>query len=164
MKVIRKSMFQFTALVLLLLIIAVVASWTVNRSGLFIFIHNMLWFVGDDLLTDIFAAFFAFAALAFPWIGVMLVLREFTKGMATIKDEFRVLNREPLPPELQTTRRQRRIGMGIFAIVFGIAMIFVNLLIMDVSQGELTGQWLLVPSLLVVGVFLLTNGLTTKDK
>lgn len=168
-KVIPKPIFQIIALGLLLLIIALAVSWSINETGLFPAIRDLLGGVLGDVdnesLLNIFVGFFTFTALAIPWMVLVLILREYTHGMATMKDEFAILKGQPLPAELDLTPKQTRIVQGIFCIVFGIVLIFINLLVLDATDG--TFFWVLalgVPVSIILGIVYLAQGLAMKDK
>jgi hypothetical protein len=170
-KVIPKSLFQMIALVSLVLLIIIAITWTRNQEGLYPIVRDILNSTGvladvnEELLITLLEGFFTFLALAIPWMVVMFILRENTQGMASMKDEVAALKGKPLPAELQPSPRETKIGQGIFAIILGIVLIFLNLFVLDSGDGVFF--WVLVagvPVSLILGIIYLAQGLAMKNR
>jgi hypothetical protein len=168
-KVIPQSLFQLIALGSLVLLIVIAITWTRNQEGLYPVVRDVLSGVladvGEASLITLVGGFFTFIVLALPWMVVMFILREYTQGMATMKDEVASLKGQPLAPELQPSPRQTKIRQGIFGIILGFVLILMNLLILDSGDGVFF--WVLagaVPVSIIVGIVYLAQGLAMKDR
>jgi hypothetical protein len=168
-QVIPKSLFQMIALVSLLLILIIAVVWTRNQEGLYPVVRDLIASPGvladvdEASLITLLVGFFTFVVTAIPWMVLMFILREYTQGMPSMKDELNSLKGKPLPPELQSTPRETKIGQGIFGIILGIVLILANLLILDSGDGVFF--WALVagvPVSIILGIIYLVQGLRMK--
>ncbi|MCU0514068.1 MAG: hypothetical protein MUE40_16045 [Anaerolineae bacterium] len=166
MKMIPKATFQLIAFGLLALILAASVLWTHHETGLFPLVRDLLSSSGvlatvdNAALVRLTGGVLVFIGLALPWLGAMFILREYTTGMATLRDEKAALRGQPAPSGLETTPRQRKIGQGITGITLGILLIFANLLLLDAGGGLIL--WVCaagVPVSLLMGGIWLAQGL-----
>ena len=157
-KIIPKRLFQILGLGSLLLLCIQVASWVINNNGLYKLIAQQISFWEDGSLEKtLLSGVLAFFALFIPWMIVILILREFTVGMATMKDEIAYLKGES-QPELFKSPEQKARFMGLIAITLGIVLLVVNAIVWNITHDVLVALWLAVPVSFVIGIYAIATG------
>ena len=157
-RIIPKHLFQIIGFGSFILIGIQIASWVLNNDGLYKLIANLIPFWEDSSLEKtLVAGVLVFFALFIPWMIVILILREFTAGMMTMKDEIAHLKGESQPELFKTPEQQARF-MGVIAIAIGIVILVINVIVWQIAHEGLISLWLAVPIAFIVGVYAIATG------
>ena len=157
-KIIPKRLFQLISLSSLLLFCIQIASWVLNNDGLYKMIASQIGFLEEDSLEKtLLSVFLVFFALFIPWMAVVLVLREFTADMKTLKDEMAYLKGQS-QPELFTSPVQKSRVMGVIAIVIGIVLLGADVIVWKRTHEGFIALWLAVPVSLILGIYAIATG------
>jgi hypothetical protein len=157
-KIIPRWLFQVVGLGSLLLLCIQLVSWVVNNDGLYKSIADLLRFLEDGSLEKtLLAIVFTFFVVFIPWMVVILLLREFTANVKTMKDEIAYLKGQS-QPEVFTSPTQKARFMGIIAIVIGVVLLGIDIVVWNATHEGLVALWLAVLVAFVLGIYALVTG------
>jgi hypothetical protein len=157
MRIIPKWLFQVIGLGSLLWIAIQAVSWIVNEDGFYRLIAGRISFLEDSLEKTSLAILVLFFASFIPWLIAILILREFTADVKTMKDEIAYLKGQS-QPELFETPSQRGRFTGVVAIGMGVLLGGIDLLIWNTMHDGFVALWLAAPVSFILGVYALITG------
>ena len=161
-KFIPKIVFQLIAFGTLIPVIALTAYWGINDTGAYRPIREFLDFMEDTEVASLLAALLAFFVLFIPWLIVMLFIRQYAQGMATMADEFAYLRGEKPTPELFQDPASKLMFQGAIALLTGVILIIVNAIVWVTVEDGFIGLWLAVPISFCMGIYYLIRGWMMK--
>jgi predicted tellurium resistance membrane protein TerC len=157
-KIIPKWLFQIIGFGSLLLLGFQLIAWILNNDGLYRIIANLMSFLEDgSLLKTLLTIVLAFFAVFIPWMVVILLLREFTANVKTMKDEIAYLKGESQPEVFDSPTQKARF-MGIIAIVVGVVVLGIDIVVWNTTHEGLLSLWLAVPISFALGIYALVTG------